>query len=166
MIVQIRIDDRLIHGQVALVWSKELSTSGIIVANDNAANNNTVKMTLKMACPPGIKLIVKGVEDAKGVINDPRAKDMRIFGLTRTVTDALNLVKACGDNILEVNMANCGVHDGSLEEKVALPGNRVRLTKTELAAAKELASIMGDKFINQLIPTAPKSVVADLIKNL
>lgn len=165
MIVQIRVDDRLIHGQVALVWSKELSTPGIIVANDNAATNETVKMTLKMACPPGIKLIVKGVEDAKGVINDPRAKDMRIFGLTRTVSDALKLVKACGDNIMEVNMANCGVHDGSLEEKVAI-SNRIRLTPTELAAAKELASIMGDKFISQLIPTAPKSVVADLIKDL
>ena len=165
MIVQIRVDDRLIHGQVALVWSKELSTPGIIVANDNAANNNTVKMTLKMACPPGIKLIVKGVEDAKGVINDPRAKEMRIFGLTRTVTDALNLVKACGDNILEVNMANCGVHDGSMEEKVMI-NNRIRLTPTELAAAKELASIMGDKFISQLIPTAQKFVVADLVKDL
>lgn len=165
MIVQIRVDDRLIHGQVALVWSKELSTPGIIVANDNAANNNTVKMTLKMACPPGIKLIVKGVEDAKGVINDPRAKEMRIFGLTRTVSDALELVKACGDNILEVNMANCGVHDGSLEEKVMI-NSRIRLTPTELAAAKELASIMGDKFVSQLIPTAQKFIVADLVKDL
>ena len=52
MIVQIRVDDRLIHGQVALVWSKELSTPGIIVADDDAANKETVKMTLKMACPP------------------------------------------------------------------------------------------------------------------
>lgn len=165
MVVQIRIDDRLIHGQVALVWSKELSTPGIIVANDNAATNETVKMTLKMACPPGIKLIVKKVEDAKGTINDPRGKDMRIFGLTRTVTDALALVKACGENIQSVNLANCGIHDGSLEEKIPL-NNRVRLTKTELAAAKELASIMGDKFIAQVIPTAQKAVVQDLVKNL
>ena len=165
MIKALHLDDRLIHGQVALVWSKELSTPGIIVANDNAANNNTVKMTLKMACPPGIKLIVKGVEDAKGVLNDPRAKDMRIFGLTRTVSDALELVKACGDNILEVNMANCGVHDGSLEEKVVI-NNRIRLTPTELAAAKELASIMGDRFISHLVPTAQKFIVANLVKDL
>ena len=40
MIVQLRIDDRLIHGQVALVWSKELGTPGILVANDQAAVNN------------------------------------------------------------------------------------------------------------------------------
>ena len=28
MIVQVRVDDRLIHGQVALVWTKELNTTG------------------------------------------------------------------------------------------------------------------------------------------
>ena len=95
MIIQLRIDDRLIHGQVALVWSKELGTPGILVANDQAAVNNTVKMTLKMACPPGIKLIVKSVDGAVGVIQDPRAEKMRIFALTRNVKDALKLVKSC-----------------------------------------------------------------------
>ena len=51
MIAQLRVDDRLIHGQVALVWTKELDTPGIVVANDNAANNEMVQMTLKMATP-------------------------------------------------------------------------------------------------------------------
>ena len=108
MIIQLRIDDRLIHGQVALVWSKELGTPGILVANDQAAVNNTVKMTLKMACPPGIKLIVKSVDDAVGIIQDPRAEKMRIFALTRNVKDALKLVKSCKENICEVNLANAG----------------------------------------------------------
>ncbi len=53
MIAQLRVDDRLIHGQVALVWTKELDTPGIVVANDNAANNEMVQMTLKMATPTG-----------------------------------------------------------------------------------------------------------------
>ena len=44
MIAQLRVDDRLIHGQVALVWTKELDTPGIVVANDNAANNEMVQM--------------------------------------------------------------------------------------------------------------------------
>lgn len=166
MIVQIRIDDRLIHGQVALVWSKELNTPGIIVANDNAATNETVKMTLKMACPPGIKLLVRKVEDAKTVINDPRGKNMRIFGLTRNVSDALELVKACGGNILEVNLANAGIHDNDTSEKVRFPGNRVSLTLSELKAAEELAGIMGDRFISQLVPTSPKHTVAELIKSV
>ncbi len=64
MVIQIRIDDRLIHGQVALLWTKELNTKGVIVANDNAASNEAVKATLKMACPKTQKLLVKTVEDA------------------------------------------------------------------------------------------------------
>ena len=164
MIIQIRIDDRLIHGQVAMVWSKQLNTEGILVANDNAVASDMVKMTLKMACPQGIKLLIKSVEDAKRIINDDRAKSMRIFCLTRNVKDALALVKACGDNICEVNMANCGIHNSDNEEKFILPGNNIQLTKSELNCAKELSELFGNKFITQLIPSSPKVLVSEVIK--
>ena len=59
MIIQIISDYRLIHGQVAMVWARELNTTGILVANDNAEQSDMVKMTLKMACPSGIKLLFK-----------------------------------------------------------------------------------------------------------
>lgn len=39
MISMMRIDDRLIHGQVAVMWSKELGISRIIVASDAIASN-------------------------------------------------------------------------------------------------------------------------------
>ena len=51
MITQIRVDDRLIHGQVAFVWTKELNTPLIMVANDAAAKDEITQMTLKMAVP-------------------------------------------------------------------------------------------------------------------
>ncbi len=164
MIVQIRIDDRLIHGQVAMVWSKELNTPRIIVANNDAAVNETVKMTLKMATPTGIKTIVKDLDGAVNLINNPQSKDMRIFGLTKNVRDALYLVKACGDNIKTVNLANTGQFTGETEPKVMLPGNRVSLTQKELEAAKELADIMGDNFFSLLIPSSPKRTVSELLK--
>ena len=113
MVIQIRIDDRLIHGQVALLWTKALGTKGVVVANDNAATNDAVKATLKMACPKTQKLLVKTVEDAERVINDPRGKEMRIFALTNCVTDALKLVKNCPGEIGCVNFANVGRFDGS-----------------------------------------------------
>lgn len=164
MIVQIRIDDRLIHGQVAMVWSKELNTPRIIVASNEAAANDTVKMTLKMATPTGIKTIVKDLDGAIELINNPATKDMRIFGLTKTVRDALYLVKACGDNIKEVNLANTGQFTGETEPKTALPGNRVTLTEAEIKAAKEMVEILGDKFYSLLIPSSKKSTVSDLLK--
>lgn len=52
MIVQIRVDDRLIHGQVALMWGKELNTKGILVANDHAAGDETQATTLLRESSP------------------------------------------------------------------------------------------------------------------
>ena len=43
-ITALRVDDRLIHGQVAMTWTKQLAVQGIVVANDEAANDNTQKM--------------------------------------------------------------------------------------------------------------------------
>lgn len=39
--MQLRVDERLIHGQVALMWGKELNTKGILVANDHAVQDAT-----------------------------------------------------------------------------------------------------------------------------
>ena len=46
MIKMLRIDDRLIHGQIAVVWSKELGVDRIVVANDKVAVNDVQKATL------------------------------------------------------------------------------------------------------------------------
>ena len=89
MIVQLRVDDRLVHGQVTLMWGKELSTKGILVANDAAAQNETQSSTLKMACPSGQKLLIRTIDDAIKIANDPRAGEMRIFALTGNIADAL-----------------------------------------------------------------------------
>lgn len=40
-ITALRVDDRLIHGQVAMTWTKQLRVQGIVVANDAAAGDNT-----------------------------------------------------------------------------------------------------------------------------
>ena len=54
MIPSLRIDDRLIHGQIALVWSKAFGTNRIVVANDKAVTDEVTNVSLKMAVPTGI----------------------------------------------------------------------------------------------------------------
>ena len=48
-----RIDDRLIHGQVATAWSKMTGINRIIVVSDEVANDQLRKFLLKEAAPPG-----------------------------------------------------------------------------------------------------------------
>jgi len=49
-----RIDDRLIHGQVATTWAKQTGINRIIVVSDEAARDQLRKFLLLEAAPPGI----------------------------------------------------------------------------------------------------------------
>ena len=151
MIVQLRIEDRLIHGQVALVWSKELNTPGMLVANDNAATNPTVKMTLKMACPVGKKVLIKTVDGAIETIKDPKSQSTRLLMMTRNCVDALRVVKACGDLIPFVNLPTPDIL------------KQTERHADDIAAAKELVEILGDRFYTQMVPTTPKRLIKDLL---
>lgn len=165
MIVQIRVDDRLVHGQVTLMWGKELNTKGILVANDHAAADQTQAATLKMACPSGQKLLIRTVEDAAKVANDPRGADMRIFCLTQTVADALSLVKAAPGKIGAVNVANVGRFDRSDDAAKVLLTTGVTLNPDEVAAARELAA-QNLPVYHQVAVTDAKTPVSDLLAKL
>lgn len=160
MVIQIRVDDRLLHGQVAIVWSQELSTKGIIVANDRAAQSEALSGTLKMSCPSSQRLLVKTMEDAARVINDPRGAQMRILVLVNCVKDALTLVKACPGQIPAVNMANVGRFDGSDPEEQLNLTKTIRLNPSELEATRELIST-GVEVFSHVVPADPKVSIAD-----
>ena len=57
-IVGCRIDGRLIHGQVANLWTTKLNVSRIMVIDDEVAQNDIEKSGLKLATPPGVKLSI------------------------------------------------------------------------------------------------------------
>lgn len=165
MIVQIRVDDRLIHGQVALMWGKELNTKGILVANDHAAGDETQAATLKMACPADQKLLIRTVDEAIKVVADPRGKDMRIFGLVDKVSDALKIVEGAPGTVGAVNVANTGRFDRSDDAaKVTLVTN-VTLNPDEVEATKKLVAT-GVPVIHQVGVTDTKTNVADLVAKL
>jgi len=63
-IVNIRIDERLIHGQVAAFWTNTLKATRIMVIDDSASRDDVQKMALKMACPAGVKLSILSIEKA------------------------------------------------------------------------------------------------------
>lgn len=59
MINLIRIDERLLHGQVAYAWTRHLGINCILVANDQVVNNELSKISLNLAKPADVDLIVK-----------------------------------------------------------------------------------------------------------
>lgn len=79
MILKIRIDDRLLHGQVAYSWKSALSYDAIVIASDSAAKDEVRKMALKLCCPDGVRLATRTVEDAAELLRNPKLKSMRVF---------------------------------------------------------------------------------------
>ena len=60
MIKITRVDERLVHGQVAFAWTNSLGADCILVVNDEAAADKIRATTLKLAAPAGIKFYHKG----------------------------------------------------------------------------------------------------------
>ena len=64
MIKLLRVDHRLLHGQVAMTWTQELDTNCILIACDAVVKDDVRKTTLKLARPAGVKLVIKSVDDS------------------------------------------------------------------------------------------------------
>ncbi|PZO93749.1 PTS system mannose/fructose/N-acetylgalactosamine-transporter subunit IIB [Streptococcus halichoeri] len=162
MITQIRVDDRLIHGQVAVVWTKELNAPLLVVANDEAAKNEITQMTLKMAVPNGMKLLIRSVEDAIKLFNDPRATDKRLFVIVNSVTDACQIAKNV-EHLEAVNVANVGRFDKSDPASKVKLAPSLLLNPAEMAAAKELTTLPNLEVYNQVLPTNSKLMLDQLM---
>lgn len=143
----------MIHGQIAMIWSKELSLQGIIVANNEVVNNETQQMALKMAVPSGINVLIRSVDDVAHILSDPRASSKRILVLVRTVEDALRLAKQV-PNMSRINIGNVGK---SVEGEKKTLTQFVMLTPNELDALKELTTIYSETAL-QNVPSDKKEL--------
>ena len=69
MIKCLRVDHRLLHGQVAFSWTSHLSADCILIACDAVMNDEIRKASIKLAKPQGVKLVIKNIEDSIAAIN-------------------------------------------------------------------------------------------------
>lgn len=58
----IRIDFRLIHGQVVARWLKDTQASKIIIVNNNLAQDRTMGNIYRMATPAGVRCAIVSVD--------------------------------------------------------------------------------------------------------
>ena len=73
MIKILRVDHRLLHGQVAFSWTGYLGANCILIASDTAVLDDLRKTTLKLAKPQSCKLIIKSVEESIEALNQGKA---------------------------------------------------------------------------------------------
>ncbi|WP_315675134.1 mannose/fructose/sorbose PTS transporter subunit IIB [Clostridium sp. 19966] len=131
-IVLARIDDRLIHGQVATIWSKETRCERIIVCNDDVAKDEIRKTLLVQVAPPGIKASVVDVEKAIRVYKNPKYDGARVLFLFTNPTDVLRMVEG-GVDIKSVNIGGMAFKEGKRQINSAISVNN-----EDVAAFKKL----------------------------
>ena len=110
-----------------------------------------------------MKLLIRSVDDAINIFNDPRGADKRIFVIVNSVSDA-NKIAQNVENIETVNVANAGRFDKSdpSTKKMIFPS--VQLNPNELAAAKELAKLDRVNSYNQVLPSNPQLSLKDALE--
>ena len=132
MISLLRIDDRLIHGQVAFGWTPALGVNVILVANDEAKNDKFKAMALNMAKPSNVKLYIRGVEESGEIAKKfSESTKSNVLIIVKDTKDALALIKNSGNTIKEVNVGGLRYEKGKqkLTDLVAVDSNDIENLK-------------------------------------
>lgn len=106
-----RIDDRLIHGQVATRWTKESHVTRIVVVNDDVAKDSVRSTMLKSVAPPGVTAHVVNVDKMIRVYNNPEYAGERMMLLFTNPTDVVKLIEA-GINFKSINIGGMAYKEG------------------------------------------------------
>ena len=114
-----RIDDRLIHGQVATRWTKETNVRRIIVVSDEVAADTVRKTLLTQVAPPGVTAHVVDVAKMIRVYNNPKYAGERVMLLFTNPTDVERIVEG-GVKITSVNIGGMAFRQGKTQVNNAI----------------------------------------------
>lgn len=106
-----RIDDRLIHGQVATVWTKTTNVNRILVVSDTVAKDTLRKALLVQAAPPGVKVNVVTVAKMIEVYPDDRFNRFKAMLLFTNPEDVKRVVMG-GVKLTAVNVGGLSFANG------------------------------------------------------
>ena len=150
-IVLARIDDRLIHGQVATIWSRDTKCQRIIVCNDNVAKDSIRKTLLEQVSPPGIKSSVVGIDAAIRAYNNPKYQEDRVLFLFTNPTDVVRMVEG-GVAIKSVNIGGMSFKQGKkqITRVVSVDDTDIKAFKklNEKGIELEIRKISSDSKVN------------------
>ena len=152
-----RIDDRLIHGQVATVWSKVTGCNRIMCVSDEVAKDELRKKLLLQVVPPGLKGYVIPVDKAVEAYKNPKYDSFKTLFLFTNPTDVLRAVKG-GIPFKSVNLGGKCFKDGD-----TLISQAVSVNAEDVKAIKELVS-MGIEVEMRKLVNDPKVNAMDALK--
>jgi mannose/fructose/N-acetylgalactosamine-specific phosphotransferase system component IIB len=110
-IVLVRVDDRLIHGQILEGWVPKTRAQELLVANDAAACDDVLRMIMESATPDAITLVVESVDNIAKMLMNERDSGVRRIVIMDNPLDALRLKRA-GVPFDRLNLGNLRTGNG------------------------------------------------------
>ena len=112
MVLMLRVDHRLLHGQVAYSWTSYLNADCILIANDGILQDELRKAAVKMAKPTSAKLVIKNMADSIQALNSGVTDKYKLMIIVETVEDAIRIADAC-DSVKKLNLGNIKNREGA-----------------------------------------------------
>ena len=140
----VRIDDRLIHGQIATTWINDYNIEQVLIVDDNVVQDKMQQSVISMTAPANVKVKVFGVDSFIGIYKKNPIKRRTMIVLTNSI-DAYRLL-AGGVQFDYLNVGGMRYLDG--RTKIA---RAVSVTPEEREAFKKIIE-MGIDVRIQMIP--------------
>ncbi|OED43962.1 PTS N-acetylgalactosamine transporter subunit IIB [Endozoicomonas sp. (ex Bugula neritina AB1)] len=144
-IVLVRIDNRLIHGQVAVTWSHHAGGNLILVANDDVSQDSVRQNLMDMAAPTEMATRYFSIQKTIDVIHKA-SPAQKIVLIVETPQDVLKLVKG-GVPFKQVNVGNMHFHEGKQQVH-----KTVSVDQSDVDAFRQLSEL-GVECSIQRVPT-------------
>ena len=158
MLVLVRVDERLLHGQVALSWKSALSYEALLIANDEVAKDDLRKSALKLATPVDVRLAIRSIKEAAELTSHEKLVGMKTFVILNSPRDA----KIFYENIKErpkLNLGNMGKKEGK-----KMCAKSLYLGEEDFKSLEELFA-MGIDISAQEVPNSTAISYQELKKN-
>ena len=137
-IAHVRVDTRLLHGQVATTWTKTVSPDRIIVVSDGVAHDQLRKTMIEQAAPPGVPANVVPISKMIEVTKDPRFGATKAMLLFENPQDLLTAIEG-GVDIKEANIGSMAHSVGKVVVTNAIAMDNADVETLEALHAKGVA---------------------------
>lgn len=155
----LRIDSRLIHGQVATSWAKAVKCDAIFAISDEVASDPLRSKLLLQVAPAHLQSYVITVDKAIKVWHNPMYADRKVLWLVTKPGDIVRLIEG-GVDIKQVNVGGMTHREGC-----KLISQAVAVDADDVAAFKRLHE-MGVKMTLQQLATSPAEDVMPKLANV
>ncbi len=159
MIALVRIDDRLLHGQVAIGWTAAVNANVILVVNDEVHGDRLKATAMDLAKPNNVTLYIRSVGESGEIVRKfAGSQKSNVIVVVKNTADALELVRTSGGAIREVNVG--GLRGAAGKRKLT---ELVAVGDSDLENFREMEKL-GAAIEFRMLPRDKKHLLEDYLK--